>query len=288
VALTVWETVGREFSFGEGRTEDSVSYFVTEAYDEPTVLAALELTVPSTFNGLWFLRTSAKEVGYGYWEGTAHYGIPAGGTAMAGPGGVSPPPPPPPPPAATDALGPEWSFDTTGGTQHIVVSKETREAVNWGGVGTADDTKRVIGVSRTSDPLGCDIVVPKFEFSITRRLEFLTLNYMRTVTELTGKVNDATFLGIFNAGEVLFLGGTDSYRDGEGHSMVYRFSAAPNKTGSGVAVNPVDRVSPNGHDFVWCTYKDEAASTGKVSAPKAAYVERVYDEGDFDDLGLYS
>jgi hypothetical protein len=286
VALTVWETVGREFSFGEGRTEDSVQYFVTEGYDEPTVLAALEATVPGTFNGLWFLRTSAREVGYGYWEGTAHYGIPAGGSAMSGQGGVSPPPPPPPPPAATDELGPEWSFDTTGGTQHIVVSKETREAINWGGFGTAPDTKRVIGVSKTGEPAGCDVVVPKFEFQIVRRMEFMTLNYLRDLVDLTGKVNDATFMTVFSAGEVLFLGASGAYRDGEGWSVTFRFSAAPNKTGDGVAVNPVDRVSPFGHDFVWASYEDEVSNDHKVSVPVAAYVERVYDEGDFDDLAL--
>ena len=285
MALTVWETVGREFSFGEGRTEDSVSYFVTEAYDEPTVLAALEATVPSTFNGLWFLRTSAKEVGYGYWEGTAHYGIPTGGTAVPGMGGVSPPPPPPPPPAATDALGPEWSVDTTGGTQHITISKETKESYKNPG-GTAPDTMLVIGASKTGEPSGCDIVVPKFEMSTTRRYEFITLNYLWTVAQMTGTTNDATFLGVFPAGTTLYLGGTFNYRDGEGWSVTHRFSVAPNKTGNIADANPVKRVSPNGHDYVWCTYEDVVSNDLKVSNPATCYVERVYDESDFDDLGL--
>jgi hypothetical protein len=277
----VWETVGRDFSLGEGRVEDSVSYFVSDATDEPTVLAALEATVPGTFNGLWLLRLAAREVGYGYWEGTAHYGIPAAGTAVSGQGGVSPPPPPPPAPAATDALGPEWSFDTTGGTQHIVASKATVDSI--AATGTPPAAFNLIGLGK-SGPEGCDIVVPKFEFSKTVKMEFITLNYMRTILDLVGKVNDATFLGVFAAGEVLYMGGPCSQRASDGVTLTHRFVASPNRTNT--VVGSITIPATGGHEYVWFKYEDAEDAGQATKFPTAAYVEKVYDEGDFDELGI--
>lgn len=286
MAAVVWEETGRSFRLGEGRVEDRLRYFVTDAFTEAETLAAIALVVPSTFNGLWFLNTEAEEVGYGYWRGTANYGIPTGGSVIPGQGGVSPPPPPPPPPAATDALGPEWSFDTSGGTQHITTSLETRQAEEGSGFSAAPDTKLVIGANKTGAPEGCDVVVPKFEFQTVRKLEYLTLNYMRTILDLTGKTNDATFLGVFLQGEVLFLGAAGQYRDNDGWTVTFRFSGSPNKTGNPAAVNPVERLSPRGHDYIWVTYEDEVSNDVRVQVPASAFVEKVYAEGNFDLLGI--
>ena len=282
----MWELRGRSFRFGEGRAENTLRYLVTDAADEATAVAAIEAVVPSTWNGLWFLNTEAEEEGNGVWRGSANYGIPTGGSVVPGQGGVSPPPPPPPAPAATDALGPEWSFDTTGGTQHITTSLETRQAEQGSGFTLPPDTKLVIGASKTGEPSGCDVVVPRFGFTKTVKMEYLTLNYMRVILDLTGKVNDATFLGVFLAGEVLYLGASGNYRDNDGWSVVHRFSGSPNKTGNAAATNPVERLSPNGHDYVWCTYVDEESNGAKVSVPASAFVERVYSSGDFDDLAI--
>jgi hypothetical protein len=286
MATEVWELRGRSFRFGEGRVENTLRYLVTDAADEATAVAAINAVVPSTWNGLWFLNTEAEEEGDGLWRGSSNYGIPAAGQVVPGQGGVSPPPPPPPAPAATDALGPEWSFDTTGGTSHITTSLETRQAEEGSGFGSPPDTKLVIGASKNGEPSGCDIVVPKFEFQKTVLMEFVTPNYLRTLVDLTGKTNNATFLGVFLQGEVLYLGASGSTKSSEGVTVVHRFSGSPNKTGNGAATNPVERLSPNGHDYVWCTYEDEESNGAKVSVPASAFVERVYEEGDFDELGI--
>jgi hypothetical protein len=281
LATTVWELRGRAFSFGEGRVENSLEYLVMDAADEAAAVAAIEAVIPSTWNDLWFLRTEAKEEGDGLWRGAVHYGIPATGTAVPGQGGVSPPPPPPPAPAATDALGPEWSFDTSGGTQHIVVSKATVDSIAASGVPPA--AFNLIGLGK-SGPEGCDIVVPKFEFSKTVKMEFITLNYMRTILDLVGKVNDATFLGVFAAGEVLYMGGPCSQRASDGVTLTHRFVASPNRTNT--VVGSITIPATGGHEYVWFKYEDAEDAGQATKFPTAAYVEKVYDEGDFDELGI--
>lgn len=287
MAVEVWELLGREFRLGERRPEDRVQFAVTGVFNEPDAEAAIRAAVPAFFNNLWLLGVSAREEGFGFWRGTADYGIPTGGTdvpSQLGLPGTSPPPPAPP--APNEALGPEWSFDTAGGTRHITTSFETREKQTGFGFGTTPpDNQRAIGAGKNGVE-GCDVVTAKCEFSVSRKMGQLSLNYLRVLVDLTGKTNDDVFLGVFERGEVLFLGASVNYRDNEGWTVVCRFSGSPNKEGNESAASPIDRVSPRGHDYVWVVFADTESNGFKIPVPAAAYVERVYEEGDFDLLGI--
>jgi hypothetical protein len=176
-----------------------------------------------------------------------------------------------------------YSFDTTGGTQHITQSITTvgrygPEASNQLGGAIGYDGERVTGV---------DITVPVFAFTETHYLPDSTVDgaYKGTVFRLTGKVNDASFKGLA-AGECLFLGASGTKRGEEDWEITFRFAAAPNKTG--VSVGDIGAIDKKGWEYLWVQYGDAVDDIVNrlVQKPIAAYVEQVYEEADFSALGI--
>jgi hypothetical protein len=178
----------------------------------------------------------------------------------------------------------QFSFDTGGGTQHITQAIQTisRHAAS----GTAPDFKGAIGVTHDNVE-GVDITVPVYNFSETHYLAdaTVTLSYRGTLFNLTGKVNNGSFKGLA-AGECLFLGASGSKRGEDDWEITYRFAASPNR--SGISVGPITVASKKGWEYLWVRYADEedAGSNTLVKKPIAAYVERVYEEGNFAALGI--
>jgi len=135
-----------------------------------------------------------------------------------------------------------------------------------------------------------DITVPVYQFGETHYLpdSVVTQAYKATLFGLTGKVNSGSWKG-FAAGEVLFLGATGSKR-GTGPDadweITFRFAASPNATG--ISVGPIGGIGKKGWEYLWVRYADQedAGSQAIVKRPIAAYVERVYDEGNFSALGI--
>src|SRR6056297_3666917 len=106
---------------------------------------------------------------------------------------------------------PAFSFDTTGGTQHITQSLSTISRTAPAGK-TAPDFKGAIGVTHDAVE-GVDITVPVYAFSETHYLAVATVTaaYKLQIFQLTGTVNDAAFKGLA-AGECLFLGASGAKR----------------------------------------------------------------------------
>ena len=88
---------------------------------------------------------------------------------------------------------------------------------------------------------------------------------------------------------MLFLGASGSRR-GTGvdsdWEITFRFAASPNA--SGISVGPISGISKKGWEYLWVRYADaeDAGSQAIVKRPVAAYVERVYDQGNFSALGI--
>jgi len=129
--------------------------------------------------------------------------------------------------------------------------------------------------------------VPVYHFSEThyKADEDVTAEYKATLFALTGKVNSAAFKG-FEAGEVLFLGASGSKRGEEDWEITYRFAASPNATN--IQVGDITVTSKKGWEYLWVRYADaeDAGANALVKRPVAAYVEKVYEEGDFSALGI--
>ena len=258
----------RRSTKGENPSAELV-YTVRGTNDDLAARAAAEAESPANYDGLPRQTVSVEPVGFELWEATARYGRAQGGGF----------------PQTGESV---FTFDTGGGTQHITQSKQT--VASHAAPGTnAPDFQGAVGV--TADGVeGVDITVPVYQFSETHYLPdaVVTQGYKGTLFSLTGRVNAGSFRG-FNAGEVLFLGATGSKRGTDPDAdweITFRFAASPNATG--ISVGPIGGISKKGWEYLWVRYADQedASSHAIVKRPVAAYVERVYDEGNFGALGI--
>jgi len=174
-----------------------------------------------------------------------------------------------------------FNFDTGGGTQHITQSLAT--VGSYGASGAAPDFQGAIGVTHDNVE-GVDITVPVYNFSETHYIPDADVN-KAAYFSLTGKVNDAAFKGLA-AGECLFLGASGSKRGEEDWEITFRFAASPNRTG--ISVGNITGISKKGWEYLWVRYADveDAGSNTLVKQPVAAYVEQVYEYGNFAALGI--
>lgn len=211
---------------------------------------------------------------------------------------------------AEDAAQPEplkraRSFDTTGGTQHITQAAGGSVTVFRGAGGsstvvtqgserryppsTAPDMQEAIGVD-SSSVNGVDIVSPQLQWQESYDVPdvYVTNNYIRGVSALTGTVNNASFRG-FAAGEVLFLGcsGSHEWDDQKGRgpwSLSYRFVASPNVTAQ--TIGSISGIEKQGHEYLWVRYEESTSGADLIKKPKYVYVDKVYKDGDFSALGI--
>jgi hypothetical protein len=192
------------------------------------------------------------------------------------------------------------SFDTGGATQHITQAIPSDSFPNGEqrfhtGSPAAPDMQGAIGVDGDSVQ-GVDIVVPQLTWTETYDVpaQYVTTEYVKTTSRMTGTVNDAAFRG-FAAGEVLFLGASGSQQwdeeKGDGPwSLSYKFVANPNygpgKTLDALTIGNIQGVEKDGHDYLWVRYEDAVSNNTLLKRPKFVYVNKVYRRADFSDLGL--
>jgi hypothetical protein len=203
-------------------------------------------------------------------------------------------------PEKPDPIKRSRSFDTSGGTQHIT------QCQTIGSGASLDFEKRfpagavnmsgAIGVDGDS-VAGIDIVVPQLTWTENYDVPstYVTSAYIKGVASLTGTVNNATFR-TFAAGEVLFMGCSGSHEwdseKGDGPwSLSYKFVASPN-AGAGQTMPPltigtISGINKGGHEYLWVRYESDVGG-GEVllQHPKAVYVNKVYREDNFSNLGI--
>jgi len=177
-----------------------------------------------------------------------------------------------------------FAFDTGGGNQHITQSLGTVGA--YASSGTSPNFQGAIGVTHDNVE-GVDIAIPVYNFSETHYLadSVVTPAYRGTLFNLTGKVNNGSFKGLA-AGECLFLGASGAKRGSDDWEITFRFAGSPNRTG--ITVGSITGISKKGWEYLWVRYADveDTASNTLVKRPVAAYVEKVYEEGNFAGLGI--
>ena len=178
-----------------------------------------------------------------------------------------------------------YQFDTGGGTQHITHSIKTVGKYAPPGK-TAPDFKGAIGVT-LDNVEGVDITVPLYHFSETHYLAAAAVTgaYKAAVYRLTGKVNQGGFRG-FAKGEVLFCGAAGSKRGEEDWEVTFKWAASENATD--IKIGNITVPSKEGWAYLWVRYRDtdDQAAKELVKEPIGAYVEQVYEYGDFSGLGI--
>lgn len=253
----------------DGKSAELI-YTVRGTADESAAISSLKATAPSTFGNLVRqpvtiepVHVDTNDADSCIWTGTARY-APRSYTA---------------PPETGDS---SFSFDTGGGTQHITQSLQTINKYAPTGK-TAPDFKGAIGVTHNSVE-GVDITLPVYNWSETHYIadeDVDKANYY----SLTGRTNNASFKGCA-AGECLFLGASGSKRGDDDWEITFRFASSPNKTN--ITVGDITGINKKGWEYLWVRYEDAEDATAKaiVKKPRAAYVEKVYEEGNFADLGI--
>lgn len=199
-------------------------------------------------------------------------------------------------PEEPDPMRRSRSFDTSGGTTHITQAiTPNPERRYWSGSPAAPDQKGAIGVDE-SGVQGVDIVIPALTWTETFDVPsgYVNTDYIKTVSRLTGTVNSQPFRN-FAAKEVLFMGASGSQdwdsKKGDGPwTLSYKFVASPNagpgKTIPALTMGGITNIEKDGHEYLWVRYEDNVADSSLVKVPKFVYVNKVYREEDFTQLGI--
>lgn len=178
------------------------------------------------------------------------------------------------------------SFDTSGGTQHIV-SGRNRTMVRIPAGKPAIDPWFSIGwngkTGQDAEYAGVDIVVPNTRKVVTQTIRKPTTIYENTVIDLTGTVNGVKFLGR-EPGEVLFLGASWSDEGASAVPATYNFAIRKNETRTVHG----EVISKKGWQYLWDivnTTKSSATSPVQVTA-LGIFLSDIYEETDFRLLGI--
>lgn len=242
------------------------------------VRATVESTIPALWRGMVFQSYRIDHQGGGVWNVSARYGQPDTSSEPALPDGGGDQPTDPESP-----LGPSYTFETSGGTQHITQSLET--VARYGKPGKqAPNFQGAIGFNGESVE-GTDITVPVFRFSETYRFPIASVThaYKLALFTLTGRVNRSSFKG-FEMGEVLFLGASGSRRGQELWEITFSFAAS--KNAENLRVGNIIGISKRGWEYLWVRYADVEDEKVLIKQPESVHVERVYSWGDFSQLKI--
>lgn len=241
-----------------------------EANEDLAIMAAAESTLPTTYDGkprrtieieqetneLWIVTIT-----YAY--SSARFVLPVGGTSL--------------------------SLSTVGGTRRLTQSLQTL-ATYAPPTLTAPDYKGAIGVS-DSGVEGVDVPDRTFAFKVTKIYDAddVDATFIGTLYACSGKVNSSavTIEGLaFAAGELRFDGAEATQRSEAEYEIVYSFVASPAATGQ--TVGDIVDIDKEGWDYLWILYGEETddAANAVVRRPIAAYVERVIERADLNDLNL--
>lgn len=248
---------GRDsFEFSESRRERHYSIMGANTYGE--MLRAVAREAPLSMDGLPLKGIDWEEKGGGVWEAIVDY------NAEQDNGETN-----------SEFL----EFDTTGGTQHITHSRQTIQRY-----GRNVNYQNGIGVTDT-DIEGVDIVVPVFSFTKRRIIptSWMSDAYITTLYTMTGKTNNSTFW-IFEAGELLFMGAQGGKKGYEQWEVSFKFAASPNVTG--LSVGDISGIAKKGWEYLWVRYKESEDNGRLVKTPETVIIERVYNAGNFNSLGV--
>jgi hypothetical protein len=89
-----------------------------------------------------------------------------------------------------------------------------------------------------------------------------------------------------DVGECLFQGAAGSQRGNRPWEITYRFAGSPNV--EDVQIGEIVGVSKGGCEYLRVLYEEAEDGDAKrlVKRPAAGYLEQLYKEGDFGELGI--
>ncbi|MEM8738088.1 MAG: hypothetical protein AAGG38_06370 [Planctomycetota bacterium] len=201
---------------------------------------------------------------------------------------------------AEPETGDQWfSMSTRVETTRVTRSRDTVGTFAPAGE-TSANYDRLIGVSPGGDVEGVDVQVPVYSFTVEKHQApsvGADSNYIRDITQLLARVNDSPFSVrtamddtgssiVFEPHEVLLIGASAGRRGNQPWEFRFEFAASPNLRD--LDVDAIAGITKRGWDYLWLRYEQYADDEHKVMLrkPVAAYVEQVYQEGDFSRLRI--
>lgn len=132
---------------------------------------------------------------------------------------------------------------------------------------------------------GCDIITPKMSWTRTISKASASMAYFYGLMDLVGCKNAAPFYGA-KAGEALFAGASGTYSLADRYSVTHRFDIQRNK--ASIALVPGELTVPykRGWDYLWVRYSTKIEDGAVAPKAAAAFVEEVYPDGDFSEIGI--
>ncbi len=185
-----------------------------------------------------------------------------------------------------------WSFSADTRREHRFTALSTRSFPGSDGA-TAPDPGNWINWNGISGggfrALGCGVRVPEIREKCIRTFhpDRLSITYKRRVSELVGKVNNASFHH-WEAGEVLLVGIEQSreFRNERGEwltDVTFEFSISPNR-GRVQLPGGMTATNVKGHEVLWVLPGSSFSNFNAVFA--GAYAATVYESGDFSQLEI--
>lgn len=255
----------RSGTYGEsGQIEYAITDVTIGATERATVYALVNAVAPPTMpDGLWRQMPQLDNQGGGVWYASVPYS----------------------PYKAPEPGNAEWQLRIGTQTMRVTHSLATISKTAPAGK-TAPDFKQAVNVE--GDRVGgVDRILPTFSWVETWYLDnsAVTPTYLDTLFQLTGRTNNATWRW-FAAGEVLFLGAQGAPANADVCKFDFEFSAEPNLTN--IVIGDITVPSKKGHEYLWVLYEpvEDATANWLPQRPRAAYVERIYEAGDYSGLGV--
>lgn len=178
----------------------------------------------------------------------------------------------------------DYSF--TAGSQSVTLTHATSTTAFTGGGRTAPSFGGGVNIDENGVAKGISVERPSFSFQLTKHWPkaVVSPSYQLTVSELVGRVNDATFYSL-PAGCVR-LESANGRIAGSKFPITYTFSYSPPE--SGVTVGDISGISRAGFDYldVYMRTTSDAGSKKKVTLPHSVYIHEVYERANFGLLGI--
>lgn len=276
------------FKVGAKNASASNTYMVLGVTDELSALSAALANSPPTYSfglGLSIITlvrsdSSAKQIHYDVWEVDIDWSEEDATKAQQRPEGQT-----------LESMV-KWSFDTTGQTQSITLSKGEVARTEIDPAYPAPDLKGVVNYDGKSLK-GVDKVIPSLKLSATAPYapSVITTGFISNLARNTGKTNKKDWQG-FKEGELLYIGsnGTKevpllgSVARQKPFEITHNFEASENQatyTTAGMTIPG----GKKGWQYAWTRFED-TDSDEKIVYPKAVhlYVNDIYDSFDFKEL----
>lgn len=290
MAIVLTEKIeSREFSYGYG-AQGSRARFIFNAYtdgeSETDVYEYAAHNTPIIFYGMVRGLITVKPIGANLYEVEVPYA-----PANAGREGTEAPPEPQIVPQEAERYFVQRRISVAEETTNIYVGQTkliiTRDGV-WPVPPNTDPYGGLIGVGG-DDVQGTEIIIPKITMSETWKARINNVNptYVRIVTDLTGKINNATFRG-FAPGEVLFAGAEFNRTSALEYEITYNFHISLNISNFVPAAGFPQVPIKFGWDYMWVEYEGDfdAGMNIPVKRPLRFFITGVYQLGDFSQLNI--